>query len=84
MSIQKLADATAQEILTSIDGGGEQLDQISRIVEKTMLKVMRDSHSSCVEAVHQCCSADQDLAHKISDEIRQQELALIANLNSLR
>jgi hypothetical protein len=30
------------------------------------------------------CSADKDLAHKIADEIRRNEEALIANLSSVR
>lgn len=84
MSIQQLADRTAREILASMQAPDIKLETVSRIVEKAVLTTMAETRSGCVDVVHQCCRPDQDLAHKISQRIRQREQALIANLSSLR
>ena len=84
MSIKQLADKAAKEILASTGAGSDKHEEVSQTVEKALLAVMRELRSGCVDAVNVCCSADQDLAHKISDELRQKEKSLIANLNSLR
>jgi len=46
--------------------------------------VLREARAGCTDVVRVCCSADEDLAHKIADELRHKEQALIANLSSLR
>ena len=84
MSIRKVADDAAKEILASLGASTDKTDDVSHIVEKALLAVMRDTHVEYANVVNVCCSADQDLAHKISDELRQKEKALIANLSSLR
>ena len=84
MSIRKLADDSAREILTSLGGNIDKSGDVAQIVEKALITVMRDTRAGCVDVVNLCCSADQDLAHKISEELRQKEKALIASLSSLR
>jgi len=84
MSIKQVADDTAKEILTSLGADVEKSGDVSRIVEKALLVVLREARAGCVDVVKVCCSADQDLAHKIADELRHKEQALIANLSSLR
>lgn len=84
MSIRQLADDTAKEILKSMGSDVGKSGDVSPIVEKALMTVLRETRSSCTDAVNTCCSADQDLAHKISNEIRQKETALIANLSSMR
>jgi len=84
MSISKLADDTAKEILTTLGSDTEKSGDVARIIEKALLGVLREARAGCVDVVQVCCSADRDLAHKIADELRQKELALIANLSSLR
>lgn len=84
MSIRQLAENTSKEILDALGGDSARAEDVARIVEKALLDVMRDTRTECATVVHDCCSADQDLAHKISEEMRQKENALIANLSSLR
>ena len=84
MSIKQMADKTAMEVLTSLGSDTNKSGDVSRIIEKALLTVLREARAGCVDVVQVCCSADQDLAHKIAAELRQKELALIANLSSLR
>lgn len=84
MTVRQIADDVALEVITSLGGNADKTEDVSRIVEKALLSVMRDTQSGCVDVVNVCCSADQDLAHKISDEIQKKKIALIANLSSLR
>ena len=84
MSVRQLADDLAGEVLELSKGSQDNTKEISRIVEKALLSVMKDSLNSCVETVNLCCSADQDLAHKIREELGQKEKALVSNLMSMR
>jgi len=84
MSIKQMADDTAAEILASLGGDGAKSGDVSRIVENALLAVLREARAGCTDVVRVCCSADEDLAHKIADELRHKEQALIANLSSLR
>ena len=84
MSISELADSAAKEIVTSLGGGEDDTKNASQIIEKALISVMKDMRSQYVDVVNVCCSADQDLAHKISRELQNKETALIANLSSMR
>jgi len=84
MSVKQLADNTAKEILTSLGREKAGSDDVSKIVEKALLTVLQETRQGCVDVVKICCSPDLDLAHKIADELRRKEIALIANLSSLR
>ena len=84
MSIRQLADDAATEILASLGEDADNSKDISQIVEKALLVVMRDMRRGSVDVVNMCCSPDQDLAHKIADELHHKEQALITNLSSLR
>lgn len=84
MSIRQLADGATQEILTCLGQDAQKSDDVSRIVEQALAEAVRQTQDGCLEVVNVCCSADQDLAHKIADEVRKKEHALIANLSSLR
>ena len=84
MSIRQLADEVASEIFELSNKNKDNSKEVSQIVEKALLKVMRDSQEGCVDVVNICCSADQDLAHKIAGELKQKENLLITNLMSLR
>lgn len=84
MSIQQLADDTTKEVLESLSGNTENSEGVSSIIQKALLKAIGDMRTGSVDAVNICCSADQDLAHKIADGIRKKEELLISNLMSLR
>jgi hypothetical protein len=84
MSLHKLADETAREIIQTLGHDTDRLDEVSSVVEGALKKAIQGTKEGCVETVNLCCSADQDLAHKISEELGKKEQALIANLSSLR
>ena len=62
----------------------DQTEQIAKIIEQAMIQAYRDSAESCAKVAQQCCSPDLDLAHKIAEEIKRSNIALIANLSSMR
>ncbi len=84
MSIQQLANDAAREIVTYLDCSTEKSADVSRIVEKALVETMKDTQARCIDVVSVCCSADRDLAHKISDELQRKQKALVANLSSMR
>jgi len=84
MPIDKLAAEAANEIISALGGDAAKAADVSRIVEKALVAAMRDTHSSYVNVVNHCCGADQDLAHKIADELKHKQDALVANLSSMR
>lgn len=84
MPIQKLADDVTTEILAALGTGADKSAQIARIVERALVSVAKETQARCVDVVQVYCSADKDLAHKIADEMARNQLALIANLSSMR
>ena len=55
-----------------------------KVIEVAMIDAVNEFCESSSKAVNQCCSPDQDMAHKINDEIQRAKQAVIANLSSLR
>jgi hypothetical protein len=49
-----------------------------------VIEAMRECEASYGHAARNCCSEDEDMAHKIGREIEQAREALIANLGGLR
>lgn len=84
MSIPGLTDEVTAEILKIFGNKAGKSAEVSPIVEKALIAAMQDARERCIDVVHGCCSEDQDLAHKIAREIEQKEIALIANLSSMR
>ena len=61
-----------------------QREALSKVVEGVVIDAMRECAASCRQAVHDCCSHDLDMAHKVAKEVEQAHSALVANLSSLR
>jgi len=62
----------------------EKSDAISKVIEKAMIDSIKRTHKSGTEAINHCCSADQDLAHKIRGELELSKQLIITNLSGLR
>ena len=62
----------------------DQSEQIAKIIEAAMIDAYRDSAERCATVAKACCSPDRDLAHKVADEIKRSNTALIANLSGMR
>ncbi|MFQ5776153.1 MAG: hypothetical protein ACE5GS_16665 [Kiloniellaceae bacterium] len=77
------AAKTVFEVLKLSPSTG-QSKQVADAIERAMIDAYRDSAERCAKVASECCSEDRDMAHKIYDEIRRANTALIANLSSLR
>ena len=62
----------------------DQSAKIDKIVEAAVIKGLLEGQHRAVDAALRCPEADQDMAHKIANEIRRQNDLLITNLTSLR
>ncbi|MFQ5994677.1 MAG: hypothetical protein ACE5K1_06250 [Acidiferrobacterales bacterium] len=58
--------------------------QVTEVIERTLIDAVLEDGERCARVAMECCSADQDLAHKIAEEIRRRQTALVANLSSMR
>jgi hypothetical protein len=67
-------------------------DRAAAIIESYLLEAynraiiesLRQASERSARTARACCSADRDLAHKLSEEIEKANLALIANLSGMR
>ncbi len=59
-------------------------NEVAELIERALMDAALEDSEECAKVAMVCCSADRDLAHKIADEIRRKNVALIANLSSMR
>jgi hypothetical protein len=84
MSMERLANKATAEILTLLNGDKLKADEVTKIIEAALADAINDTSLGCHEAVNICCSADQDMAHKIRNEMGRKTQLLISNLMSMR
>lgn len=86
MDFRERARSAAKNVSGIIQSApADELEQqVAAVIERAMIDAVLEDGERCVKAAVNCCSADKDLAHKITDEIRRSNTALIANLSSLR
>ena len=63
---------------------GSEVEKVTAIIAKAMENAVLEASAQHATACADCLIHDQDLAHKIQDEIERKKIALIANLSSLR
>lgn len=86
MNLTSVASQAAAEAFDAIDaplseGERERVTAIiARAMETAVLEASNQHSTACVN----CLSHDQDMAHKIQNEIERKKVALVANLSSLR
>lgn len=85
-NLRKIAEEATQGInkLLIEPLSTEQIEQVEKLIEQTVIKAMLQGQHRAVDAALNCPVADQDTAHKIATAIRQKNDALIVNLSSLR
>lgn len=76
------AQAVSETLGTSPDA--DQMKTTADIIERAIIASYSDAAERCAKVAIDCCPQDRDMAHKIADEIRRANTALIANLSSLR
>ena len=86
MSLNKIANETVASIENALGGNLSEAQRaaITEIVSESLAKTIDHSGKKFRKAARDYLSADADLAHKIADEIRRANVALKANLESLR
>ena len=86
MTFRTQAEQTAQAIGDTLDAApsAEQSKQIADLIERVIIDSYQDAAGRCAKVAREFCSADKNLARKVADEISRDNIALIANLSSLR
>lgn len=86
MPIRPRAEKAAQAIigLLGTDATSEQTAAIVKTIEAAMIDAYRDCSERNAKAALSVCEEDLDKAHKIAEEIRRANVALVANLSSMR
>ena len=62
----------------------EQTAKVAKVIERALIDTLREAAKQSTSAAVNCCSHDEDMAHKISREIDRTNTAIISNLSSLR
>lgn len=86
MNLTKVASKAVTDASNAIGASlteGE-LEKVTVIIAKAMENAVLEASNQHSTACVSCLIHDQDMAHKIQDEIERKKIALIANLSSLR
>jgi len=81
---------TADDAIAKIDRAcGANLSdaerkEVSRIVEQAIIEAVAKATRRYADATKSYLGADADKAHKLSEELKQAETALVSNLKGLR
>ena len=62
----------------------DQMAKLTKIIEDALIGLLRECAEHHGVVARECCPSDQDLAHKIADEINLRTVATIANLKGQR
>jgi hypothetical protein len=86
MSFRTQAEHTAEAVVDALGAAPDaaQSKQITDLIERAIIESYQDSAGHCAKVARETCGADKDLASKVADEIRRANIALIANLSSMR
>lgn len=86
MDISENAKSTAKAVcaLLGVQPNDQQSLEVSRIIERSIISAILGEAERYTHVVMSCCSADLDMAHKLTAEIRASTNALVTNLSSMR
>ncbi len=62
----------------------DDMEKVTSIIEAAMRHAVEAAEAESRKVISDCCEADQDMAHKITSEIKRANIALVANLQGLR
>ncbi len=80
------AQNVTQEIfdILGVRPSGAQGEKVARAIEQVIVKALRKSVERSTDAATKIFAADRDVAHKVAENIRRANIALVANLSALR
>ena len=86
MSIQESAQEAADALFKALElhPSPEQSNAAVKLIEQAIIEGYRESAKHCSAVASQSLGPDSDIAHKLADELRRENLLLIANLSSLQ
>ncbi len=86
MSLRDRAEDTTKALAGVLQQGidSDQQPQVVKIIEDAIIKAVLEERERCVTVANKCCPEDKDRAHKIAEQIRRAEGALVANLQGMR
>lgn len=86
MELKQKAQEAVDRIGTIVgaDLSADQRKAVDAVIEDLVIEAMRECAATCGHAASACCSEDEDMAHKVAQEVKQAQEALVANLSSLR
>ncbi|MFQ6022491.1 MAG: hypothetical protein ACE5NW_07195 [Acidiferrobacterales bacterium] len=86
MDFRERAQSTAKAVcgILQAEPSSDLQKQVADVIERAMIDTVLEDGERCAKVAMDCCSADRDLAHKVAEEIRRTQTALIANLSSMR
>lgn len=86
MSLKPIADKAVVQICNTIAAqlSDDEKASISRIVEQVVIDTTASTSKECAGIVKFHSGPEADIAHKIAEELKLAETALIANLMGMR
>ena len=84
-SLRERAEQATHEVQNILGVSAEDHPkEVADAIEQTIINALLEERHRCADVALKCCEEDQDKAHKIADEIRRVNTALMANLSSMR
>ncbi len=86
MTFRTQAEQTAEAVVDTLGAApsAAQSKQVTDLIERAIIASYQDSAGHCAKVAREFRGADKDLASKVADEINRANIALIANLSSMR
>ena len=86
MNISENAKSTSEAVcaLLGVTPDKDQIEGVNQVIERSLINAVLGEAERYTHVIMKCCSADQDTAHKLTDEIRRSNDVLVTNLSSLR
>ena len=84
-SLRERAEQATQEVQGILGVSAEEHPkEIEDAIEQAIINALLKERHRCADVAFECCNEDRDKAHKIADEIRRVNTALVANLSAMR
>ncbi len=86
MDLRARAQVAVEEACNALSAelSDDDMQKVTTIIEAAMRHAVEAAEVESRKVVKDCCEADQDMAHKITSEIKRANTALVANLQGLR
>jgi hypothetical protein len=86
MELRDRAESAARSVYEILEAAPteDQAKRVADALERAAIEIVLEERKRFETVARECCSPDLDTAHKIAQQVRQDDAALIANLSALR